>query len=66
MIRNWHSLAQEVECLKVVSLGVFKNKISQTLVGVISEHFSHGERFNLGESVAFREGGDQGLSFVWY
>lgn len=41
MIRHWHSLTQEVKCLRFVSLGVFENKVRQILVGVISEHFSH-------------------------
>lgn len=41
MIRHWHSLTQEVKCLRFVSLGVSENKIRQILVGVISEHFSH-------------------------
>lgn len=41
MIRHWHSLTQEVKCLRFVSLGVFENRIRQTLVGVIPEHFSH-------------------------
>lgn len=54
MIRHWHSLTQEVKCLRFVSLGVFENKIRQDTCGSdFRAFFPTLQRFSPGDCLVF-------------